>query len=166
MTSAKTMAVSAMTVALSVALMLIGGVLGLGMYASPMLAGLCLLPAGRRCGRKYQWLIWAAVSLLSLLLVAEPEQNLMYIAIFGLYPLLYPGFERLNRRIRLLCKLLYFNATVVAVETLVMLVLVPEILSVPLAAALLIMGNAVFLCYDFLLPRAEGIFLLSKRKRR
>jgi len=168
MTSAKTMAVCAMTAALSVVLMIIGGVLGLGMYASPMIAGLCLLPVGRICGRKYQWMVWAAVSVLSLLVVPEAEQNLMYIALFGLYPLLYPGFQRLKGRIRLLCKLAYFNVTVLAVEALVMMVLAPEAMSVLLAVVLLVMGNIVFVCYDFLLPRAEGIFrrFFSGRKGR
>ena len=158
MTSAKTMAVCAMTAALSVVLMIIGGVLGLGMYASPMIAGLCLLPVGRSCGRKYQWMVWAAVSVLSLLLVPEAEQNLMYIALFGLYPLLYPGFQRLNGRIRLLCKLAYFNVTVLAVEALVMLVLVPEAMGTVLFVIFIITANVTFFAYDYMIPLLDVPF--------
>lgn len=155
MRRSQTMAACAMMAALSMVIMLIGSALGLGMYASPMMAGLCLLPLGRN--RKYQWLVWMTVSLLSLMLVPDAEQNLMYIVLFGLYPILYPGFEKLNRRIKWLCKLLYFNMVVVAAEALVMLVLVPESPGIWLSVVLLLMGNAVFICYDFLLPRAEKI---------
>lgn len=167
MKESKIMADCAMTAALSVVIMILGGVLGLGMYASPMIAGMLLMPLGRRCGVRAQWTLWAAVSLLSLILVPDVEETLMYIAIFGLYPQLYPLFEKLLPVIRRIAKLVYFNAAVVAVEALVMLVLVPETLGFALGAVLLVMGNVVFLCYDFLLPRAELLLqkYLSKLKK-
>ena len=154
MQKTKTIAACGMTAALSVVVMILGAALGLGMYASPMIAGFCLIPIGENHGRKYQWTLWIAVSLLCLILIPEIEQNLMYITLFGLYPLLHPLFEKLPKRLKWPLKLLYFNVTVIAVEALVMLVLVPEIMGVWMGAALLLMGNFVFICYDFLIPRA------------
>ena len=152
MKQTRTIALCGMLSALSVALMLLGALLGIGMYAGPMLAGLCLLPLKREAGTRGQWLVWLSVSLLSLMLVSDPEQNLMYIALFGLYPILYPRFQAMPRKWRMVCKLVFFNVVIVAVEALIILVLVPETLGLWMGMALLVMGNIVFLLYDHVLP--------------
>jgi len=128
------------------------------MYISPMIAGFLLLPIGKKYGAKYQWMLWSTVSLLCFMLVPNVEENLMYFSLFGLYPILYPYFERMTSKLKWLCKLLYFNIIVVAVEALVMLVLVPEAMGPVMAVILLLMGNAIFIMYDFLLPRSELLF--------
>lgn len=158
MQKTKTIAACGMMTALSVVIMLLGGVLGLGMYASPMIAGFCLMYIGQEYGVKYQWTVWAAVSLLSVMLVPNAEENLMYICFFGLYPILWPLFEKLPWKLKWVCKLLYFNLTVIAVEALVMLVLVPEVMGAGLMIGLLALGNVLFLCYDFMIPRSHLLF--------
>jgi len=158
MRQSKVIASCGMTAALSIVVMLVGGVLGLGMYISPMIAGFLLLPIGKKYGAKYQWMLWSTVSLLCFMLVPNVEENLMYFSLFGLYPILYPYFERMTSKLKWLCKLLYFNIIVVAVEALVMLVLVPEAMGPVMAVILLLMGNAIFIMYDFLLPRSELLF--------
>ena len=92
------------------------------------------------------------------MLVPDMEENLMYITLFGLYPIIYPFFGRLPKKLRWVCKLVYFNVVIIAVEALVMLVLVPEVLDTGMVLLLLAMGNMTFLCYDFLLPRWEILF--------
>lgn len=150
-------ALCGVTTALAVALMAVGGLLGIGLYAAPMLAGLCLLPAGRHLGLKYHLLLWLAVSALSFFLVPDIEQNLMFLCLFGCYPILRPALQRLPRLPRLLCKLLFFNAVSVALEALVLLVLAPEALAPPLLLLLLALGNLTFLLYDLLIPRAQRL---------
>lgn len=158
-----------MTVALSVVIILIGGLLELGAFAAPMIAGLCLIPIERQFGRKYQATVYLAVSLLCFILVPNMEANLMYLALFGLYPLLYPFFQQLHGVIRLACKLLYFNLVAVGVEALVVTLLVPEVLTGGMIALLLVLGNITFLLYDLILPRAETILMryvsLLRRKK-
>lgn len=149
-----------MTAALSVVIMLLGGVLELGMYLSPMICGFCLVPLGRRYGARYQWLVWGCVSLLSFIMVPNWEENLMYAAVFGLYPLLYPHLMKLPKGLRIPAKALYFNLTVLAVEALVMWVLAPESMTWWMALILMVMGNVVFWLYDLLLPRTD---VLMKR---
>ncbi len=158
MRQSKVIASCGMMAALSIVVMILGAALGLGLYISPMLAGLCLIPIGRKFGTKYQWMLWAVVSLLSFILVPEIEQNLMYLTLFGLYPILQPHFMRLPRRLVWPCKLLYFNLVVVAVEALVINLLVPEPLPLVIALIMLALGNAIFLMYDFLVPRAHLLF--------
>ena len=150
-------ALCGVTTALAVALMAVGGLLGIGLYAAPMLAGLCLLPAGRHLGLKYHLLLWLAVSALSFFLVPDVEQNLMFLCLFGCYPILRPALQRLPHLPRLLCKLLFFNAVSVALEALVLLVLAPEALAPPLLLLLLALGNLTFLLYDLLIPRAQRL---------
>ena len=150
-------ALCGVTTALAVALMAVGGLLGIGLYAAPMLAGLCLLPAGRHLGLKYHLLLWLAVSALSFFLVPDIEQNLMFLCLFVCYPILRPALQRLPRLPRLLCKLLFFNAVSVALEALVLLVLAPEALAPPLLLLLLALGNLTFLLYDLLIPRAQRL---------
>ena len=155
MHQSKVIAHCGMMTALSVVLMILGHVLGLGLYISPLLAGLCLMPIGQKFGPKYQWLVWGAASLLSFILVSEMEQNLMYLTVFGLYPILQPMFEQLPRRLVLPCKLLYFNAVFIAVEALVVFLIAPEIMPGWMFILLVALGNVVFLLYDRLLPRAH-----------
>lgn len=154
-------ALGGMMAALSMVILIIGNILGIGMYAAPMLAGLCLLPVRREMGARYQLLLWLAVSLLSFMLVSNIEQNLMYLCLFGLYPAIRPWFQKRRKPLQMPLKLLYFNVVVLAVEAAVLLFFAPEVLTAGLAAALLILGNLTFLCYDFAIPVFDAI--LAKR---
>ena len=151
------MAVCGMTVALGVVLMVLGAILELGMYVCPMFVGLFLIPIGNKWGVKYHLLLWAAISLLCLMLVSNLEQNLMFLCLFGWYPALRPRLQRLPRLPRLLVKLALFNAIVIAIEALLILVLVPEAMGTALTVILLALGNVTFLLYDFAIPRFEWL---------
>ena len=161
MKQTRAVALCGVTAALAVVGMVIGGVLGVGTYISPLIAGICLLPAGSLLGRKYHVTLWLAVSALSFLLVPDIEQSLMFLCLFGCYPILRPLFERLPRIPRLICKLLFFNIIAIALEALVMMLLVPETMQTPLLLLLLALGNVVFVLYDVLIPRIA--YLLNKR---
>ena len=168
MSKARTMALCAMTSALCVVLMLLGGILELGMYAAPMLAGLCLIPVGKTCGRKYQTMMWITVSFLSFLLIPQPEQNLLFAGFFGWYPIIRPGLQKLPKVLGLLCKVAIFNASVIAIETLVMYVLVPEAADWLLLSILLVLANVTFLMYDFVIARFDLIMarIMPKKGRK
>lgn len=164
---ASVMAGCSMMAALSVVILLIGGILELGMYACPMIAGLCILLVGDGYGRKYQIMTWIAVTVLGFILVPNIEENLMYLGVFGLYPIIYPWFQALPKGLRIIAKFSYFNVVVIVLELLLVTVFMPGSLSDPDAAgwifwaALLAMGNVIFWCYDRLLPRMQ----VTLRKR-
>ncbi|MBQ2957091.1 MAG: hypothetical protein IJE08_11580 [Clostridia bacterium] len=155
MNQSRRIAFCSMMAALSTVLLIVGSLLGLGTYAAPMLAGLCLLPVGQRYGSKYQTLVWLAVSALSFILINNVEQNLMYLALFGCYPIIRPCFGGFNRWAKLVLKLAAFNVVILALEALVVMVLVPEVIGPGMAAALLLMGNVTFILYDYMIPRYE-----------
>ena len=154
-TKAKTVAVCSLCAALGVVILLLGAVLKLGMYVCPVIVGLCLIPIGKEYGVKYQLMLWIAISVLALLLVPDPEENLIFAGFFGWYPALFPKLQKLPKLPRLLLKLLIFNAAIVSIEALVILVLVPEAMGSVMTIILLALGNVVFLLYDRLLPRFE-----------
>ena len=151
----KKLSVCSMIAALCVVLMLLGSFLGIGIYAVPMIAGLLLTVPGRKYGWRSHLLLWAAVGILSLILVPEMEESLMFLLVFGPYPLLYPVFQKRRLLPRILLKLFFFNAAVLLAEAIVMALLLPGGMGTLLAAALLLLGNLLFFCYDHLIPRAE-----------
>lgn len=101
------------------------------------------------------------MSALSFMLVPDIEQNLLFLCMFGCYPILRSFFHKLPKALCLLSKFLYFNIVVIALEALVMLFFVPEAMEAPLLLLLLLLGNVTFFCYDLLLPRVQ--LLLDRR---
>lgn len=160
MSNTKRLTVCAMMAAVSVVLMLLGAVLGLGMYAAPLLTGLVLIPIGKKYGRKYQIMLWIVISALCLMLVPNIEQNLMFAGLFGWYPIAYPSLQRLPRLLRMGVKLLLFNCVVIAIEAAVLLLLAPEAMEAWFLLLLLGLGNVTFLLYDYIIPKTE--FLLRR----
>ena len=142
-----------MMAACSVVVMLLGAVLSLGMYLCPMLVGLSLMLIGREYGIRYQVMLWIVISVLCIILVPNPEENLMFAGLFGWYPALRPILERVPKSLRMLIKLLVFNITVIALEALIIFVLVPEILDSAMLFLLLLMGNVMFVMYDRVIPK-------------
>ena len=155
-----------MTTAVCVVLMLLGAVLELGIYAVPMFAGLCLIPLGEKWGRKYQCMLWIAISVLSFLLVPSVEENLIFFGFFGWYPILRPTLQKLPKYLRMAVKLLIFNAAVIAVEALMMFLLVPEAMERGFLLVMLALSNVVFLLYDYIVPRTDVLIRRIFKGRR
>lgn len=163
--AAKRMAECAVTAALGVVLMLLGGVLELGMYACPLLVGLMFLPVGERYGRKCHTMLYVAVSLLCFLLVPNWEENLMLAGFFGWYPMLRPWLQKWPTILRWILKLALFNAAVIAIEWLLMAVIAPEAAGAAWLLLMLGLGNVLFVLYDRLIPRM-GVVMKRLMKRK
>lgn len=156
----KRLAMCAMTAALGVVLMLLGSFLGLGTYMAPMFVGWCLIPIGKEYGRKYQTMLWVVISLLCTIFVTNIEQNLMFMFLFGWYPIVRPVLQKLPKVPRIFVKLLLFNVIGITLEALLITFLVPEAMEVWMAVVLIMLGNATFFMYDFAFPVFE---ILSER---
>lgn len=145
-------------VALSVALMLSGGLIPIATYCAPMAAGLLLLPIMLEFGKQAAWTAYAAVSLITLLLGTDKEAAFFYLFL-GYYPLLKWEIERMrNKRLRLPCKLLVFNLSIVIMYCILgfllnMQAIVQEFtqMGAVLLLVFLLMLNACLLLYDRLL---------------
>ena len=71
--------------------------------------------------------------------------------------MLYPYFQKINAPLRKVCKFLYFNVVIIAVEALVMFVLAPEATGAWMLIIFLLLFNVTFVCFDFIVPRFEII---------
>ena len=150
------MAYCGIVAALCVALMLLGAVIPIAMFIAPAVAGFLVATVCVECGKTMALTAYGAVSLLSLLFVPDKEVALTFVFLLGYYPLAKPKFERIRPAVlRIVCKLLLCNGTVLAMYGLVFL-LVPagsisqELRTTALAVSLatLVMGNVAFVLYD------------------
>ena len=109
---------TAMLSALSVALMYVGALLEVMEITTVAITALFVLFALREMGLGHAFALYAAASILSLLLIPRPSVGVLYVLFGGLYPLLKFPLERHRRPLPLLFKLLYLNVIITAVELL------------------------------------------------
>jgi hypothetical protein len=96
-------------VALSVALMIMGGVVPVATYAVPMFSAVLLLPVLIEYGWKSAVLAYVAVSLISLMLGFDKEAAFFYLFL-GYYPILKFRLDRIHSRLlRIFLKAAIFN---------------------------------------------------------
>ena len=143
--------------ALGVVLMFLTGLIPIGTYALPAIAGVLLIVAVIEIGAKWAWMIYDAVAVLSLLFAADKEAALLFVLFFGYYPVLKSFLERIsNKVLSWISKFAVFNVAVVACFFLAVNFLqLPEdsftVFGIYLPWVFLILGNAVFLIYDIAL---------------
>ena len=150
-------ALGGLLTALGVVLMFLTGLIPIGTYALPAIAGVLLIVAVIEIGAKWAWMIYAAVAVLSLLFAADKEAALWFVLFFGYYPVLKSFLERIsNKVLSWISKFAVFNVAVVACFFLAVNFLqLPEdsftVFGIYLPWVFLILGNAVFLIYDIAL---------------
>ena len=80
-------ALGGIVAALSVATMFLTAVIPTLTYALPAVAGVLLVVMVIDVGKKWAFGVYAAVSLLSLLVLPDKEAAVLYVFFFGLYPI-------------------------------------------------------------------------------
>ena len=143
--------------ALGVVLMLAGSLIGVGIYAAPMVVGLLLLPVRGRCGTGAALLCFLTTTLVSALLGVEAEQWILYLVFFGWYPLVWRKLSSLPRAARIVAKFLCFNVPVIAAELLLIFIVTPQTVTILPALGMLALANVTFALYDRLIPRAAAL---------
>ena len=157
MSNSGKIALGGLLTALGVVLMFLTGLIPIGTYALPAIAGVLLIVAVIEIGAKWAWMIYAAVAVLSLLFAADKEAALLFVLFFGYYPVLKSFLERIsNKVLSWISKFAVFNVAVVACFFLAVNFLqLPEdsftVFGIYLPWVFLILGNAVFLIYDIAL---------------
>jgi len=133
-------------------------------YAIPMVAGALLLVPSIEYGSGTAFTAYAAVGIISMILLPEKEAPLMYIFVFGLYPIIKKYFERIPGRLpEYLAKFAYFNISAVAAVSIAAFVfgipLDDGSLGKWLIPALLVAGNLAFAMYDYTLTLAVTLYV-------
>lgn len=153
------LALCAVVSALSLVMLLLTGLIPVGTYAFPCIAGALLAVVVIEAGYASAMLVYVVVSVLSFVLVADKEAALYYTAFLGFYPVLKGVIERINIRVvQYILKFLAFNLCMIGAFYVSIYVLsVPkesfELFSVYLPWVFLLIGNIIFLFYDICLTR-------------
>ena len=156
--------------ALSVTLMLLTGIIPFMTYALPLAAGALLILMVIEINKRWAFIVYAAVSLLGILVVPDKEAAVFYIAFFGYYPIIKSTLEKhLNIVVEWVVKMLIFNLSTVAGYF-----FTTYVLGVPFDETgefgkysliiLLVLANAVFIAYDIMLTRFITLYLRKFRK--
>ena len=155
--------------ALAVTCLLLGGSLGIGTFAGPVLAMAVLLPILEEYGVKTAAAAYGTAALLALLLVPDRETALVYV-FFGWYPLLRPTLGRLpSRPLRVFVKIALCCAVIAVLYGLVLRLmgLTADLLDASrrMNLGLLAMANVTFLLLDRALERLSLLWRFRLRQR-
>ena len=162
-------ALGGMITALCLVLMFLTGVIPVATYALPAISGVLLIVIVIEIGAKWSWMVYAAVSVLSLLFAADKQAAVLFVLFFGYYPILKAYIEKKlphKRILEWILKFLVFNAAMIVAFFIVIKVLsVPEdsftIFGIYLPWVFLLLGNFVFLIYDYAL---SGLIMMYIQK--
>lgn len=161
----KAMALSGLLAALAVVIMSLGGMIPFATYVCPVLCCILCCVVLSTCGKKFAWVWYAAVSLLSLLLGPDKEAAGIFL-VLGYYPIIKPIFDR--SRLAWLWKGLFFQIVIFAFYLgLIYLLGLSELAgefgefgAIGLIV-MLIMGNLVFFLLDRVLNTVQKKFRIK-----
>lgn len=165
----KQIALCGLLCALAVTMLLLGGMLGIGIFAGPILAMAVLLPILEEYGTKTAAVAYGAAAILAVLLVPDRETALVF-AFFGWYPLLRPRLGHIHSRpVWLLVKLAVCNTIIAVLYGLVLRLmgLTADLLDAVrwMNLLLLLLANVTFLVMDRALERLTFLWHRKLRKR-
>lgn len=164
-------ALCGMMAALGITILLMGFLFPFATYACPAAAACLLMIIVYEYGVKTGLTMYAAVSILGLMMVPDHELVFMYIFVFGLYTVIKMPVDRMkNKAAKLAIKFVYINLSLVVAYSILLFIfpvaaLVNEFrdYSIAFIALLFAMFNLVFFMYD---KAAETILIIYIRKFR
>jgi len=156
--------------ALSITLMLLTGIIPFMTYALPLMAGSLIILMVIEINKRWAFVVYAAVSLLSVFVVPDKEAAVFYIAFFGYYPIIKSTLEKhLPIVLEWVVKFIVFNASTVAGYF-----FTTYALGIPFDETgdfgkygliiMLALANAVFIAYDVMLTKFITLYLKRFRK--
>ncbi len=159
--SASSVAFGGIISALAVLMMFFTGIFPFATYALPALSGLLLVVIVIDHGLKWAWCVYAAISVLVILITPDREAAAMFVLFFGYYPILKSILERTRHRVlEYVIKFIIFNVAMVVSYLLIIHVLgIPDILEEFGELGkygvwiMLGLGNIVFILYDITISR-------------
>lgn len=163
----KKMTISAMMVALCVAMMTLGALVGTLDLTAAALSSLCMAFIYIEVGAPYPLVSWLCASLLSFVCFPHSMLWAQFLLFFGIYPTLKGYIERLPRAVWWGIKLVWFNATLW-----LFIGLLEWVFSTPFFTgelwrriALYAVCNVAFLAYDLFLTFAVRLYVLRYRDK-
>lgn len=165
-----------MMAALSVVL-LVPTVLDVFVYVLPAFAGVITMFCVIEMGKTWAFGVYAATAIITMLVIPNKEAAVLYTAFFGYYPIVKAIFEsKLPKVLGYVLKFAVFNAAVA-----VSYILLVKVFGMPFnelmgidddawwarfaIPVMLVMGNLVFILFDFMLTRLVTVYLAVWQKK-
>lgn len=148
--------------AVSLVFLYVASVVPTGNWGVVAVAGLLPAAAVISAGLKAGFLCWAGVSVLAFLLLPGKFCALLYCVLFGLYPMVKALIERIQRKaLEYVLKLVFFNAAFTLIYHVMRAAVLDSLPSVMSVVWLLyLVGNVVFLVYDFGFSKLIGLYIM------
>lgn len=166
--------------ALCLLCMFLAGIMPILYLLLPMAAGVLLMIIAEEVSLSWAWLTYSAVSLLSLFVTADKEAALIFIMLFGHYPILRIYLGRIKLRgLRYMIKAAIFNLCAVSFFYVTTFIFGIDQMMNDMgdfgkygAIVFLVLANIIFVLYDFNLGAAYVLYikrlmprLLRKRRQ-
>ena len=168
MRQTKKLTLSAILVAISVVIMVLGGVISVLDLSMSALASLIVAFAYIEIGSPYTWLIWLATTVISAVIFPGSLLWVSYLVAFGVYPILKGYIERLPRPCWILVKLGFANAAIwlmIAGSQLVLGLPLFDTQSKWIRIGLYLFLNVVFFAYDLCITACVRFYMEKLRHR-
>ncbi len=159
-----------MLCSLSVLILFVGSLFQTLDLSAAAAAGLTVIFAMIELGKKHAFLIYAASSLLALVLLPNKSPAVIFAAFAGLYPIIKAYLQRIRiRSLIIICKLILFNIffTVIIVIGRYLLGLTEDFYLIGfdiIGGAVYLLGNAVFFIYDYALDRLVALYTVKLKR--
>lgn len=159
--------------ALSVVFMFMTGLLPMLVYVIPALCGAMLLVIAIEISSTWSYVTYAAVSVLSLLLVPDKEAALLYVLLMGFYPTLKLKLDKIKPAVlSYALKLLIYNVLIVVYYNITIRIISTSTLSEDMGDfgrygvyIFWAITNVVFIIYDVAVERLMSLYLDWIRKK-
>ena len=161
--SARTIALAGLLAAAALVIQLLADLIPSGWTALTAVAGLAVAMAVSSTGYLAGALCYVASGLLSLLLLPAKHVAVLYVCLFGLYPLVKSLLERCKRRaVEYVFKLAFFDLVFGLLYLLAYGLLFQSVVEawtapLPMLPVLFGAGNIVFLLYDYAFSRVMAL---------
>ena len=167
MKTTKKVTVSAMAVALSATLLVIGSYVSAVDLLFEVVASLLAVFVYIERGSPFTWLVWPATTLTVAMLPNGISVAGLYFLVFGIYPILKAYIERAPRPLWWPLKLVYINSVIVILAVAVRIITGASMFTSELFivnAALWVLMNVAFIAYDMFITVAVRLYMLKYRR--
>lgn len=162
-------AFGAILTALSVIMLLLGGITGTLDLAAAALASFCVIFAVMEMGYGSAFLIYAAVSVIGIWLLPVKTPAMFFAAFFGYYPLVKSLSEKLSTVISYVIKLAVYSIAYFVMIALSLVVITEDVATgnklIVFYIVLYLICAIVLVIYDIALTRVISLYIHSLRKR-
>lgn len=149
--------------------MFLAGIMPMFYLILPMIAGILIMIIAEEVNLSWAWLTYIAVGILSMFITADKEASLVFIMIFGHFPIIRLHMEKIKLKLlRWLIKLAIFNACAVSFFYVTVYIFgIREMLEEMNeygrygAVILLVLCNIIFVLYDLNLYLMYSIYKIK-----